>query len=184
MLTERKSILGTPFGSKDNMTGHTLKNKKGFTTRDRQQDDFVAFLEIDTHSPEYMWTSSDFKEVLGETWVNAFVVTNFGRVAGYLIYELGNTHIYILNLSVHPDYQGTGVGSMLLDHLKRAELKGDRTQIQCDVRESNLVAQKFLAKNGFKATKVVRDYFVDIYCEGEEDEYEEVESAFTFKLNV
>lgn len=159
------------------MTKYLIKrDKQGFIVRWRQQDDFPSFINIDTQNAEYFWTRDDFKKTLAQSNVNSFVVTKFGLVVGYLIYELAKNTIYILNLSVHSDYQRCGIATKLMNKLK-TELKGNRVSIRCDVREKNLIAHCFLKNNGFKAGEIAPNYFVDIY----EDE-QDIEAAYTFKF--
>jgi len=73
----------------------------------------------------------------------------------------------LIDLVVHPDHQRKGLGTMLV---RRMMVGRDFDAILTPVRESNLLGQKFLQKNGFLAYRVRHDYFKDHWAEGPEKE--------------
>lgn len=162
----------------DGSQGCTLTASGGFVTRWRQAGDIDAFVDIDTHSEEYMWVRDDFHALFREKNIGCFVVTNFGQVAGYIIFEEGRERFYVLNLSVHPDYRRQDVAGRLLRKLK-SKLTDDKREIRCDVRESNLAAHLLLRKNGFRAEKILYDYFMDYYSDDVNEEPTK-EHAYSF----
>ena len=161
---------------------YTLKPINGFTVRWRQAGDIDAFMEIETHSSECLWAKEDFLAVFREANMNCFVVTKFGTVVGFLIYEIGRKCYHILNLSVHPDYRRCGVGRILLNKLK-SKITEDKAGIRFDVRETNLIGHLFLKANGFRAEKILYSYFVDYYTDAD-DEVPEKQDAYSFRYRL
>lgn len=133
-------------------------------------------LEIEAYSSENFWGRKDFQNLLSQVNIQGYVVSRLNKVVGFLMYELLDEELVILNLGVHPEYRREGVGSMLLDRLK-SRLK-QRKRIVFDVRETNLPTQIFLKENGFRATNVMRAYFQDYWLE---DGPVEVEDAYSFE---
>jgi ribosomal protein S18 acetylase RimI-like enzyme len=81
------------------------------------------------------------------------------RIVGQLVYELGKTSIRLVNLGVNPKRRRRGATSALLDFLVGRLTVSRRRHLNLVVRETNLAAQKFLAAQGFRAVRVLRDYY-------------------------
>ncbi len=81
--------------------------------------------------------------------------------------------IHIHNLVVRKDFENKGVGSDLLGRMK-SKIGKRRKTLELDIRESNLRAQLFLRKHGFKAVSVVRNWY----------EYPEPEDAYKFSYTL
>jgi GNAT superfamily N-acetyltransferase len=82
---------------------------------------------------------------------HAYVAVADGRVVGTASLD-GNT---VRAVFVHPDYQGRGVGTKLMDAVEQAA--NTQSEVTLDV-QSSITAQQFYAKRGFK---VVREAFHD-----------------------
>src|SRR5262249_23385369 len=80
---------------------------------------------------------------------------------GFMIYELHKAKLHILNFAVHPDWRRLGVGSQMVAKLIGKLSSHRRTRITLEVRETNLAAQLFFSKQGFRAIKVLRAYYED-----------------------
>lgn len=62
----------------------------------------------------------------------------------------------VLSIAMHPDYQGYGIGSLLLDHgLKYLRTKSQRVQLE--VRPENTPAIRLYEKFGFKVKGTMKD---------------------------
>jgi ribosomal-protein-alanine N-acetyltransferase len=83
------------------------------------------------------------------------------RVVGFMIYELHKTRLHILNFAVAKNMRMRGVGKQMADKLASKLSSQRRTRITLEVRETNLPAQLFFKKVGFKATNVLRSYYED-----------------------
>ena len=78
------------------------------------------------------------------------------KVVGFMIYELHKTKLHILNFAVHPGWRRLGVGAQMVAKLISKLSSHRRTRITLEVRETNLAAQLFFRKQGFKAVRVLR----------------------------
>lgn len=97
------------------------------------------------------------------------------RILGFMIYELHKSRLHILNFAVANEARKQGVGSQMVLRLVDKLSQQRRNEILLEVRESNLDAQLFFKKQGFKAVCVLRRHFDDT----EEDAY-----IMQFKLNA
>jgi ribosomal-protein-alanine N-acetyltransferase len=123
--------------------------------------DFDAVLDIERHSFQSPWTSDEFLGYLSNRNIIAKVAEVDEKVVGFCVYELNGTYFWLMNVAVHKDWRQKGVGSHLLHDLSRKLSPLNRRTIRCKVRESNLIAQLWLARNGFKATSISRGEFDD-----------------------
>jgi ribosomal-protein-alanine N-acetyltransferase len=62
---------------------------------------------------------------------------------------------------VHPDWRRQNVGSQMVAKLISKLSSHRRTRITLEVRETNLAAQVFFGKQGFRAVRVLRGFYDD-----------------------
>ena len=90
------------------------------------------------------------------------------KIIGFMLYELKKYDIAIIFLAIDPDYRRSGLGAKMVNKLiLKLYPVGRKVEISVDVRETNLSAQLFFKKLGFKAVLVDKNYFSDT----EEDSY-------------
>ena len=123
--------------------------------------DMPEVLEIENESFEFPWTDEDFIRCLRQRNCIGMVAEAEGRVLGFMIYELHNTRIHLLNFAVASDGRRQGVGSRMVDKLVSKLSHQRRTRIALEVRETNLAAQLFFRKNGFRAVSVLKNFYED-----------------------
>lgn len=78
-----------------------------------------------------------------------------------MIYELHKTTLHILNLAVPPAHRRQGVGTQMIERLKSKLSEHRRTRLHMELRETNLPAQLFLRSQGFRAGRVLRNFYED-----------------------
>src|SRR5207237_9607645 len=83
------------------------------------------------------------------------------KVVCFMIYELHKAKLHILNFAVNPGYRRSAVGAQMVQKLISKLSSHRRTRITLEVRETNLGAQLFFSKQGFKAVRVLRNYYED-----------------------
>jgi ribosomal-protein-alanine N-acetyltransferase len=126
--------------------------------------DLDAVAAIELKSNEYYISREDLIKLLRRRSVVAMVAVEGGedgQVVGFMIYELMNRRIHLIDIAVHYKYRNQGIGSELIDRLKGKLSHKRRTKITVESRETNLGVQLFLKKNDFVGTEVLRDYFTD-----------------------
>jgi ribosomal-protein-alanine N-acetyltransferase len=123
--------------------------------------DMPEVLRIDQASFDQTWSEQDFLLCLRQRNCIGMVAEQAERVAGFMIYELHKTRLHILNFAVHPGFRRRSVGTQMSSKLINKLAGHRRTAVDVDLRETNLVAQQFFRKQGFKATQVLRAFYPD-----------------------
>lgn len=129
--------------------------------------DMREVLDIERASFEHPWFEEEFIRCLRQRNCIGMVAEHAERVVGFMIYELHKTRLHILNFAVAADCRRRMVGSQMIDKLVGKLSSQRRTRISLEVRESNLTAQVFFSRMGFRATTVLHDF----YDENDEDAY-------------
>lgn len=129
--------------------------------------DMPEVLQIEPDSFESAWTEDDFLRCLRRRNVIGQVAERGEKVIGFMIYQLDKSQFHILNMAVSPAWRCRGVGSQLLAKLIGKLGLIRRTRITLEVRETNLEAQVFFQKEGFRAVRVLRGHYDD----NDEDAY-------------
>ena len=123
--------------------------------------DMPEVLQIEQGSFEFPWSEEDFIRCLRQRNCIGMVAEHDNRIVGFMIYELHKNQLHILNFAVRPDYRRRNVGRQMADKLIGKLSQQRRSRIVLEVRETNLVAQIFFKKLGFRAMSVLRDYYDD-----------------------
>lgn len=123
--------------------------------------DMPEVVRIERESLAQAWTEADFLSCLRNRNCIGMVAESAGKVVGFMIYELHEYRLDLLNFAVAPEARRTGVGSRMLGKMFRKLSSYRRTRITVAVRESNLAAQLFFRANEFRCINVRRGYFED-----------------------
>lgn len=123
--------------------------------------DMPEVLNIEAQSFEFPWAEDDFIRCLRQRNCIGMVAECDEQVVGFMIYELNRNVLHVLNFAVRSDFRRRGLGSQMLDKLVGKLSQQRRTRIDLEVRESNLAAQLFFRRSGFRAVTVLRDYYED-----------------------
>jgi ribosomal-protein-alanine N-acetyltransferase len=126
------------------------------TMRDRS-----SVLSIENDSFSNPWSQDDFIRCLQNRNCIGMVAEHDGRVVGYMIYELHKNRLHILNFAVSQGLRRSGVGRQMLEKLVGKLHPERRSKIMLEVRETNLAAQLFFRRFGFRAISVLRDFYDD-----------------------
>jgi len=105
----------------------------------------VAALEALVHS--HPWSMGNFRDSLAAGHC-CVVAEAGGALAGYGVLMMGVEEAQLLNISVAQAWRRQGVGSSLWRHFLEQSRALGALQLQLEVRESNLPAQKFYARLG------------------------------------
>jgi ribosomal-protein-alanine N-acetyltransferase len=123
--------------------------------------DMPEVLQTEQQSFEYAWTEEDFLRCLRQRNCIGMVAEQGEKVVGFMIYELHKAKLHILNFAVNPSWRRNGVGCQMVAKLISKLSSHRRTRITLEVRETNLPAQLFFSKQGFRAVRVLRGYYED-----------------------
>ncbi len=123
--------------------------------------DMMEVLDTENRSFEFPWSEDDFIRCLRQRNCIGMVAEYDERVVGFMIYELHRNRLHVLNFAVAPEFRRRGVGEQMMQKLVGKLSSQRRNKIHLEVRETNLGAQLFFRKIGFRAIQVLRDFYDD-----------------------
>ena len=126
--------------------------------RRMQLTDLPDVLRNERRGYTHPWTEGIFRDCLGngqECWLLMSSDQNVGH--GILSVAAGESHL--LNVCVHPDFQGHGFGRILVEHLLERARKGEASTIFLEVRPSNVAACELYDKLGFNEVGIRENYY-------------------------
>lgn len=154
------------------MNWETISTCDSFLTRWLTESDFQQIMEIEEQS-KYPWSEEELGIALKQQNTIRIVIVDKEKrdtVFGYVIYEIHDNRFELLKVeSISEDWEY--FHSTLINYLKPKLRIGTRTIINLNVPESFSGFHCLLKENGFRATKVLRNFTE------EEDFY-----SFTFEL--
>jgi ribosomal-protein-alanine N-acetyltransferase len=124
----------------------------------RDMDDVLA---IEHEGFEFPWSEEDFTRCLRQRNCIGMVAEHDDQIVGFMIYELHKTRLHVLNFAVAREHRRLGVGTRMVEKLTGKLSHQRRSRILLEVRETNLAAQLFFRKCGFRAVSVLRDFYED-----------------------
>lgn len=120
------------------------------------ENDLDEVYEMEQNCSPAPWGALEFANVLMHSNFYGMVVEHRSQLIGYVIYEMLDESIRILNIAVLPEFRRKGVGSQMVARLACHLTRSIRKELTLNVRESNLSAQVFFRSLGFKAVNICR----------------------------
>lgn len=96
-----------------------------------------------------------------------FVAVKNDQVAGYIGYRQpipipSNQHVLEIDIGIHPDFQGQGIGKKLLQYMEKWAKTAGYKKISLRVLATNPNAINFYKKNGYvEQGCLVKEFFID-----------------------
>lgn len=113
--------------------------------------DMDEVLEIEKRSFQYPWSEEEFLNCLRQRNCIGTVAESRRAIYGFMIYELHQYSLRLLDFAVAPEVRRTGVGAAMVERLIDKLSQQRRREITLEVRETNIDAQLFFSSMGFKA---------------------------------
>ncbi|MSR73695.1 MAG: ribosomal-protein-alanine N-acetyltransferase [Candidatus Pacebacteria bacterium] len=123
--------------------------------------DMPEVLCIERDLFEFPWQEEDFLYYLRQRNCIGIVAEYNHRIVGFMIYELHKAKLHVLNFAVDLEFRQRAVGTQMVEKLVDKLSQQRRLEIVLEVRESNLAAQLFFKKMGFKAVLTLRSHYDD-----------------------
>lgn len=123
--------------------------------------DMDEVLAIERSSFEFPWTEEEFLCCLRQRNCIGTVAELDHEIVGFMIYELHQSMLRILNFAVAPGMRRHGVGQQMVQRLIDKLSQQRRREIVLEVRETNLDAQLFFQNCDFRAVHVLRNHYDD-----------------------
>lgn len=137
-------------------------------------------LAIEDECFDHPWGPDDFRNALKpQNHIGKVIELEHGKgnheVAAFIVYELRKHAFEILNLAVPIRFRRRGLGSNLIESIKKQLRPDRRNGIEAIVRDSNLDAHLFFKANGFTARFYARNFY---------DALDPPEDAYTFSYRL
>lgn len=95
-----------------------------------------------------------------------FVATlNLNVIGAFVLFPLSANSAEIKNIAVKSEFQGTGVGKLLLDYAIETARKGNYKSIFIGTANSSIGQLYLYQKKGFEITSVIKNFFMNNYAE-------------------
>lgn len=121
--------------------------------------DLPEVLAIEYAVYPFPWTNGNFLDSLSsgyETWV----LRNASRnLLGYFLMMPVVDEAHLLNITVHADLQGHGIGRTMLDQVVKLARQSGLNSVLLEVRPSNQRALTIYSRYGFHKIGVRKNYY-------------------------
>jgi ribosomal-protein-alanine N-acetyltransferase len=132
------------------------------TIRPMSEEDIPAVSAIEAVTFPAPWPFEALAFELGQNpFCKAFVADDGGRVAGYAFLWVIYERAHLVNIAVHPERRGLGIGEALLLHVLRRARREGAEWIHLEVRADNTAAIGLYEKHGFVAVGRYPRYYSD-----------------------
>jgi [ribosomal protein S18]-alanine N-acetyltransferase len=123
--------------------------------------DLDQVVSIEAASMPSPWSRELFEEELKRDLARYFVAVRGPAVAAYLGYWEAPQEAHIINLAVHPDFRGRGLGRELMEYCLEYARKRGAGLATLEVREGNGAARRLYEKCGFRLAAIRKKYYSD-----------------------
>lgn len=141
----------------------TISNQS-YTLHEITPEDIKDLLAIEreVYAGELPWTKTAFLLELQAPEPHRYVLIKKEAVTvGFIGCRLFDSNAHITNVAVLKNYQGQGIGSFLIDEMKRFAQQQHCEKLSLEVRISNKHAQSVYRKLGFVSTKIKQAYYTE-----------------------
>lgn len=126
--------------------------------RRMQLSDVDDVVGIERAAYGFPWTAGIFRDCI-RVGYDCRVVEDESGVCGYGVLSVAADECHLLNLCVHPEQQGRGVGRALLTHLLALGRARGATSVYLEVRPSNQTARSLYRSMGFEEVGQRKAYY-------------------------
>lgn len=121
--------------------------------------DLPEVLAIEYSVYPFPWSNGNFLDSLNsgyETWV---LRDGSHNLLGYFLMMQAVDEAHLLNITVHGDLHGQGIGRAMLNHVVKLAQQNGLTSVLLEVRPSNQRALKIYTQYGFHKIGVRKGYY-------------------------
>lgn len=127
--------------------------------RAMRADDLPAVLALEVRAYSHPWSVGNFRDSLAAGYLAEVLACAEAGIAGYFVALPGLDELHLLNLTVHPELQGQGLGSELLQAVMALGRARGLDTLWLEVRQSNERAQALYLRHGFAEVGRRRGYY-------------------------
>lgn len=129
-------------------------------------EDLQRVCAIERKAYEFPWSRGAFRDCMQARY-RCLVYLKSDRIVAYIIVSFVLNECHILNVCVDPEYQGEGIGAMLLSHIDGLCREEGVDNLMLEVRTSNQRAIALYSRLGFHEVGSRKDYYLSSH--GRED---------------
>lgn len=133
-----------------------LKNVPEFAPM--QADEVDAVLAVENRTYPFPWTRANFADSLSSGY-SAWTCRFDGELLGYAVMMLVLDEAHLLNITVVPEWQRAGYGTLIMHHLFSTARMHGAKRMFLEVRPSNSSGQGLYARLGFDVIGRRRGYY-------------------------
>lgn len=122
------------------------------------QDDCASAFDIHCDSHIVPWSSGAFNDCLTPPYFASQLIFN-EKVSGYYVGLQVLDEITLMDVAVHHQHRGQGMGKILIDDFIVTSRAKQAQTIWLEVRESNSPALHLYKENGFKVIETRKGYY-------------------------
>ena len=131
-----------------------------FNLRQFDEQDISEILPIEQACNDQPWSESLLRSCVGGRYFNAGISVREALV-GFYIAEQAGPDITLMEICVHPQYQGQGLSKLLMTDLLAQSQQRNAEAIFLEVRKSNLPAIRLYQHHGFDESGLRKGYYSD-----------------------
>lgn len=121
-------------------------------------DDIDAVLDMEQRIYAFPWTRGNFVDSLTAGY-STWLMRAGGLILGYAVTMQALDEAHLLNISIVPERQHAGFGSLLLQHLFEVARGQGVARFYLEVRQSNISGRGFYLRHGFAQIGERPDYY-------------------------
>jgi ribosomal-protein-alanine N-acetyltransferase len=114
-----------------------------------RSDDLDDLVRIEESAYPFPWTRGIFADCIQVGYACYGLQLN-KDLQGYVVFNWAAGESHLLNLCIHPDWQGRGYGSLLLEYAINCARIQNCASMFLEVRPSNPAASQIYTKRGFE----------------------------------
>lgn len=129
-----------------------------YKLRPMKMDDIETVMPLERLSYPFPWSAGNFRDCLSSGYYGGLLERD-GRLVGYAVMSMAAGEAHVLNVCVHPDFRGAGLGRGLLHMLEHIARKHDIELMLLEVRASNQAAISLYHSMGFNELGCRNNYY-------------------------
>jgi len=123
-----------------------------------RMDDLDEVMEIENSLYDFPWSKSIFADCI-QVGYSCWTYKQGYQIQAYGVLSAAAGEAHVLTLCVNKDFQGQGLGKLLLEHLLDIAVDHRAEVLLLEVRPSNVVAVNLYQKYGFNEVGTRKAYY-------------------------
>lgn len=119
-------------------------------SKDLAKAKIAGLLEVEKTITDERWTADNFLMDLDSKWEYSLVALEEDLVIAFMVCSVKGANLHVHRTVILPDYRGKGLGRQMMDVVTADCTAAGIRSITLKVHESNVGAQKFHERLGFR----------------------------------